>query len=203
MLSTTLTNNRVINGAVVRYKIENNYYLTIQIEANHLIALDTYCKINITGLNIVNDFKDYNSGNVLTDIFNGTKAFKAISNTILEAVINIGYYYSPVFFEVISGTPVVTTANPSWIINVSNATRFNFQLIKSNIVNFNTAKIEIIPFKNNGTEMISDVYDDGSGANYSLHEQNLDFTTYDYFTLSLKDSPSSATNIPIIITHIL
>ncbi len=41
MLSTTLTNNRVINGAVVRYKTEGNV-LTLQIEGNHLIAIGTY-----------------------------------------------------------------------------------------------------------------------------------------------------------------
>lgn len=195
MLSTTLTNNRIINGAVVKYKTEGNV-LTLQIEGNHLIALDTYCKINITGLIVVNDGDN-------NDIFNGTKIFQAISNTILEATIILSSVYNNVNLQVVSGTPVVTTANQSWIINVSNITKFNFQLIESNIVNFNTAKIEITPFKENGTEMISDVYDDGSGVNYSLHEQKLDFKNYDYFVLSLKDSPSSATNIPIIITEIL
>ncbi len=195
MLSTTLTNNRIINGAVVKYKTEGKI-LTIQIEGNHLIALDTYCKINITGLIVVN-----NGDN--NDIFNGTKIFEAISNTILEATVILSSVYNNVNLQVVGGTPVVTTANESWIINVSNITKFNFQLINSIIVNFNTAKIEIIPFKENGTEMISDVYDDGSGVNYSLHEQNLDFKNYDYFVLSLKDSPSSATNIPIIITEIL
>ena len=195
MLSTTLTNNRVINGAVVKYKTEGNV-LTLQIEGNHLIALDTYCKINIAGLVVVNDGANL-------DIFNGTKIFEAVSNTILEATIILLVVYDNVNLQVVSGTPVVTTANSSWIINVPNITRFNFQLIKSNIVNFNTAKIEITPFKENGTEMISDIYDEGGGANYSLHEQNLEFNNYDYFVLSLKDSPSSATNIPIIITHIL
>lgn len=195
MLSTTLTNNRIINGAVVKYKTEGKI-LTIQIEGNHLIALNTYCKINITGLIVVNDGDN-------NDIFNGTKIFKAISNTILEATVILSSVYNNVNLQVVGGTPVVTTANASWIINVSNVTKFNFQLIESNIVNFNTAKIEITPFKENGTEMISDIYDDGSGVNYSLHEQKLDFKNYDYFVLSLKDSPSSATNIPIIITEIL
>ena len=202
MLSTTLTNNRIINGAVVKYKTEGNV-LTLQIEGNHLIALDTYCKINITGLIVVNDYQSLNNGYILTDIFNGIKTFYAINNTLLETTINIKNYHNSVATQVVGGTPVVTTANESWAINVSNITKFNFQLIQSNIVNFNTAKIEITPFKENGTEMISDVYDDGSGVNYSLHEQKLDFINYDYFVLSLKDSPSSATNIPIIITEIL
>jgi hypothetical protein len=202
MLSTTLTNNRIINGAVVKYKTEGNV-LTLQIEGNHLIALNTYCKINITGLDIVNDYQSLNNGYILTDIFNGIKTFYAINDTLLETTINVKNYHNSVATQVISGTPIVTTANESWAINVSNITKFNFQLIESNIVNFNTAKIEITPFKENGTEMISDVYDDGSGVNYSLHEQKLDFKNYDYFVLSLKDSPSSATNIPIIITHIL
>jgi hypothetical protein len=41
MLSTTLTNNKVVNGAVVKYKTEGKI-LTLQIEGNHLIALNTY-----------------------------------------------------------------------------------------------------------------------------------------------------------------
>lgn len=196
MLSTTLTNNRVINGAIVRYKIENNHYLTIQIEANHLIALDTYCKINITGLNIVNDGNN-------NDIFNGIKIFEAISNTILETTVTLSGTYDNVNLQVISGVPVVTTANESWTVNCEQIKEFNFKLINSAIVNFNTASIEIIATKSNNITTIGDEYNDGSGALFSLHEKYLEFFQYKTFTLQLKNSPNSATNIPIIIEPVL
>jgi len=195
MLSTTLTNNRIINGAVVKYKIDNNYYLTIQIEGNHLIAIDTYCKINITGLDIVSDKNNNN-------IFNGVKIFKAINSSILETVYDLQYFYDNVNLQVISGTPVVTTANTTWIVDVNNKEMFNFKLINSAIVNFNNAKIKITAFTSNGTETVSDIYNDGTGSLFSLHEKYLQFFGYAWFVLSLQDSPNSATNIPIIIEEV-
>jgi hypothetical protein len=199
MLSTTLTNNRVINEAVVKYKIDNNYYLTIQIEGNHLIAIDTYCKINITGLDVVNNFKDYSSNNVLTDIFNGTKTFKATTSTTLEVVINIAHYYSPVFFEVISGTPVITTANESWDIDVSTVRKYNCKLINSGIENFNGALIEVFATKSNGLIGDSDYYNNGTNGIRSLHETYLNFIGYQTATFKIYNSPNALTNIPIII----
>ena len=197
MFSTTLTNNRVINGAVVKYKTEGKI-LTLQIEGNHLIALNTYCKINITGLAVV----DYVNNN---DIFNGTKIFEAVSNTVLEATVVLSAVYDNIniSWQVIGGTPVIITANNSWIINCNQIKEFNFKLINSNIVNFNSASIEIVATTSNGTITIGDEYNDGTGSLFSLHEKYLEFYKYQTFTLQLKNSPNSATNIPIIIEPVL
>jgi len=197
MFSTTLTNNRVINGAVVKYKTQGKI-LTLQIEGNHLIALNTYCKINITGLDVV----DYVNNN---DIFNGTKIFEAVSNNILEATVVLSAVYDNIniSLQVVSGTPVVITANNSWIINCDKIKEFNFKLINSNIVNFNSASIEIVATTSNGTITIGDEYNDGTGSLFSLHEKYLEFYKYQTFTLQLKNSPNSATNIPIIIEPVL
>lgn len=195
MLSTTLTNNRVINGAVVKYKTEGKI-LTLQIEGNHLIALNTYCKINITGLAVVSDVNN-------NDIFNGTKIFEAVSNTVLEATVVLLAIYDNINLQVVSGTPVVITANNSWIINCNQIKEFNFKLINSNIVNFNSSSIEIVATTSNGTITIGDEYNDGTGSLFSLHEKYLEFYKYQTFTLQLKNSPNSATNIPIIIEPVL
>ena len=198
MLSTTLTNNRIINGAIVKYKTEGNV-LTLQIEGNHLIALDTYCKINITGLNIVNDYQSLNTGYILTDIFNGIKTFYAINDTLLETTINVKNYHNSVATQVISGTPVVTTANESWAINVSNAKKYNFKLINSVIENFNGALIEVFATKSNGLIGDSDYYNNGTNGIRSLHETYLNFIGYQTATFKLYNSANSSTNIPIII----
>ena len=191
MLSTTLTNNRVINGAVVRYKTQGKI-LTLQIEGTHLIALGTYCKINITGLVVVNDGSSNN-------IFNGTKIFEAISNTILEATITLLVVYNNVDLQVISGTPVVITANESWNLNVSFIKKYNFKLINSGIENFNGALIEVFATKSNGLIGDSDYYNNGTNNIRSLHETYLNFIGYQTATLKLYTSPNSSTNIPIII----
>ena len=191
MLSTTLTNNRVINGAVVRYKTEGNV-LTLQIEGTHLIALGTYCKISITGLAVVNDGSN-------NDIFNGTKIFEAVSNTILEATITLLVVYNNVNLQVISGTPVVTTANESWNINVSFIKKYNFKLINAGIENFNGALIEVFATKSNGLIGDSDYYNNGTNNIRSLHETYLNFIGYQTATFKLYTSPNSSTNIPIII----
>jgi hypothetical protein len=198
MLSTTLTNNRVINGAVVKYKTEGNV-LTLQIEGNHLIALNTYCKINITGLNIVNDYQSLNTGYILTDIFNGIKTFYAINDTLLETTINVKNYYNPVATQVISGTPVIITANESWTVNVSNTKKYNFKLINSAIENFNGALIEVFATKSNGLIGDSDFYNNGTNGIRSLHETYLNFINYQTATFKIYNSPNSLTNIPIII----
>ena len=197
MLSTTLTNNRVINGAVVKYKTEGNV-LTLQIEGNHLIALNTYCKINITGLNIVN-----NGNN--NDIFNGIKIFQGVSNTILETTITLSVVYENVNLQVISGTPVVTTANESWIINTTFLKKFNCKLINNAIENFNSALIEVFATKSNGLIGDSDFYSNGTNGDpkiYSIHEQNLTFINYQTATFKLYNSPNSLTNIPLIIEEL-
>jgi hypothetical protein len=197
MLSTTLTNNRVINGAVVKYKTEGNV-LTLQIEGNHLIALNTYCKINITGLSIVN-----NGNN--NDIFNGIKIFQGVSNTILETTITLSVVYENVNLQVISGTPVVTTANESWIINTTFFKKFNCKLINNAIENFNSALIEVFATKSNGLIGDSDFYSNGTNGDpkiYSIHEQNLTFINYQTATFKLYNSPNSLTNIPLIIEEL-
>lgn len=191
MLSTTLTNNRIINGAVVRYKTEGKI-LTLQIEGNHLIALDTYCKINITGLIVVNDGDN-------NDIFNGTKIFEAVSSTLLETTITLSVVYNNINLQVVSGTPVVTTANESWIINVSNTKKYNFKLINSAIENFNGALIEVFATKSNGLIGDSDYYNNGTNGIRSLHETYLNFIGYQTATFKLYNSANSSTNIPIII----
>ena len=197
MLSTTLTNNRIINGAVVKYKTEGNV-LTLQIEGNHLIALNTYCKINITGLNIVNDGNN-------NDIFNGIKIFQGVSNTILETTITLSVVYENINLQVISGTPVVTTANESWIINTTFLKKFNCKLINNAIENFNSALIEVFATKSNGLIGDSDFYSNGSNGDpkiYSIHEQNLTFINYQTATFKLYNSPNSLTNIPLIIEEL-
>jgi hypothetical protein len=197
MLSTTLTNNRIINGAVVKYKTEGNV-LTLQIEGNHLIALNTYCKINITGLNIVNDGNN-------NDIFNGIKIFQGVSNTILETTITLSVVDNNVNLQVISGTPVVTTANESWIINTTFFKKFNCKLINNAIENFNSALIEVFATKSNGLIGDSDFYSNGSNSDpkiYSIHEQNLTFINYQTATFKLYNSPNSLTNIPLIIEEL-
>ncbi len=191
MFSTTLTNNRVINGAVVKYKTEGKI-LTIQIEGNHLIALDTYCKINITGLAVVNDGANL-------DIFNGTKIFEAVSNTILEATVILSVVYDNVNLQVVSGTPVIITANESWTVNVSNTKKYNFKLINSAIENFNGALIEVFATKSNGLIGDSDFYNNGTNGIRSLHETYLNFINYQTATFKIYNSPNSLTNIPIII----
>ena len=197
MLSTTLTNNRVINGAVVKYKTEGKI-LTLQIEGNHLIALDTYCKINITGLIVINDVNN-------NDIFNGIKIFEAVSNTILEATITLSVVYENINLQVISGTPVVTTANESWIINTTFFKKFNCKLINNAIENFNSALIEVFATKSNGLIGDSDFYSNGTNGDpkiYSIHEQNLTFINYQTATFKLYNSPNSLTNIPLIIEEL-
>ena len=197
MLSTTLTNNRIINGAVVKYKTEGNV-LTLQIEGNHFIALNTYCKINITGLNIVNDGNN-------NDIFNGIKIFQGVSNTILETTITLSVVYENVNLQVISGTPVVTTANESWIINTTFFKKFNCKLINNAIENFNSALIEVFATKSNGLIGDSDFYSNGTNGDpkiYSIHEQNLTFINYQTATFKLYNSPNSLTNIPLIIEEL-
>ena len=197
MLSTTLTNNRIINGAVVKYKTEGNV-LTLQIEGNHLIALNTYCKINITGLNIVNDGNN-------NDIFNGIKIFQGVSNTILETTITLSVVYENVNLQVISGTPVVTTANESWTINTTFLKKFNCKLINNAIENFNSALIEVFATKSNGLIGDSDFYSNGTNGDpkiYSIHEQNLTFINYQTATFKLYNSPNSLTNIPLIIEEL-
>lgn len=197
MLSTTLTNNRVINGAVVKYKTEGKI-LTLQIEGNHLIALDTYCKINITGLIVINDVNN-------NDIFNGIKIFEAVSNTILEATITLSVVYENINLQVISGTPVVTTANESWIINTTFLKKFNCKLINNAIENFNSALIEVFATKSNGLIGDSDFYSNGTNGDpkiYSIHEQNLTFINYQTATFKLYNSPNSLTNIPLIIEEL-
>ena len=197
MLSTTLTNNRIINGAVVKYKTEGNV-LTLQIEGNHLIALNTYCKINITGLTI------FNNGNN-NDIFNGIKIFQGVSNTILETTITLSVVYENINLQVISGTPVVTTANESWIINTTFLKKFNCKLINNAIENFNSALIEVFATKSNGLIGDSDFYSNGTNGDpkiYSIHEQNLTFINYQTATFKLYNSPNSLTNIPLIIEEL-
>ena len=197
MLSTTLTNNRIINGAVVKYKTEGNV-LTLQIEGNHLIALNTYCKINITGLSIVNDGNN-------NDIFNGIKIFQGISNTILETTITLSVVYENINLQVISGTPVVTTANESWTINTTFLKKFNCKLINNAIENFNSALIEVFATKSNGLIGDSDFYSNGTNSDpkiYSIHEQNLTFINYQTATFKLYNSPNSLTNIPLIIEEL-
>ena len=197
MLSTTLTNNRIINGAVVKYKTEGNV-LTLQIEGNHLIALNTYCKINITGLSIVNDGNN-------NDIFNGIKIFQGVSNTILETTITLSVVYENINLQVISGTPVVTTANESWIINTTFFKKFNCKLINNAIENFNSALIEVFATKSNGLIGDSDFYSNGTNGDpkiYSIHEQNLTFINYQTATFKLYNSPNSLTNIPLIIEEL-
>lgn len=197
MLSTTLTNNRVINGAVVKYKTEGKI-LTLQIEGNHFIALDTYCKINITGLIVINDVNN-------NDIFNGIKIFEAVSNTILEATITLSVVYENINLQVISGTPIVTTANESWIINTTFFKKFNCKLINNAIENFNSALIEVFATKSNGLIGDSDFYSNGTNGDlkiYSIHEQNLTFINYQTATFKLYNSPNSLTNIPLIIEEL-
>ena len=197
MLSTTLTNNRIINGAVVKYKTEGNV-LTLQIEGNHLIALNTYCKINITGLSIVNDGNN-------NDIFNGIKIFQGVSDTILEATITLSVVYNNVNLQVISGTPVVTTANESWTINTTFLKKFNCKLINNAIENFNSSLIEVFATKSNGLIGDSDFYSNGTNGDpkiYSIHEQNLTFINYQTATFKLYNSPNSLTNIPLIIEEL-
>lgn len=197
MLSTTLTNNRIINGAVVKYKTEGNV-LTLQIEGNHLIALDTYCKINITGLIVINDVNN-------NDIFNGIKIFEAVSDTILETTITLSVVYENINLQVISGTPVVTTANESWIINTTFFKKFNCKLINNAIENFNSALIEVFATKSNGLIGDSDFYSNGTNGDpkiYSIHEQNLTFINYQTATFKLYNSPNSLTNIPLIIEEL-
>lgn len=197
MLSTTLTNNRIINGAVVKYKTEGNV-LTLQIEGNHLIALNTYCKINITGLSIVNDGNN-------NDIFNGIKIFQGVSDTILEATITLSVVYNNVNLQVISGTPVVTTANESWTINTTFLKKFNCKLINNAIENFNSSLIEVFATKSNGLIGDSDFYSNGTNSDpkiYSIHEQNLTFINYQTATFKLYNSPNSLTNIPLIIEEL-
>ena len=128
---TTLT-NRILIGAVVKYKTEGQI-LTLQIEGNHLIALNTHCKINITGLIVVNDLNN-------NDIFNGTKIFEAVSSNILETTIVLLAVYDNISLQVVSGTPVVNIVNDIWQLEPG---KYKIQTINSADVKWNCNKIKI------------------------------------------------------------
>jgi len=194
MLSTTLTNNRVVNGAVVKYKTEGEI-LTLQIEGNHLIALDTYCKINLTGLAVVNDASN-------NDIFNGTKIFEAVSNTILETTIVLLEVYNNISLQVISGTPVVNIVNAIWELDSG---KYLFQTTNAGNVNWNSNKIKIFAEYQNG-DLTNSVYYTQQN-NYNNYEFSIDGRTLTFDGLIKKatitlQTLDSLTNIPLFITKL-
>ena len=191
MLSTTLTNNRVINGAVVKYKTEGKI-LTLQIEGNHLIALNTHCKINITGLIVVNDVNN-------NDIFNGTKIFEAVSNTILETTIVLLAIYDNISLQVVSGTPVVNIVNDIWQLEPG---RYKIQTIASADVNWNGNKIKIFADYYNGSVSPSYFYTEQNNIDngeYGIAGATLTFDGYVKKGNIALQTVNALTNIPLLI----
>ena len=193
MLSTTLTNTRVINGAVVKYKTEGNV-LTLQIEGNHLIAISAYCKINITGLVVVN-----NGTNL--DIFNGTKIFEAVSNTVLKTTITLLVVQNNINLQIISGTPVVTTVNGLWELPSG---KYLFQLIDNIISNWNGNRIKIYVEYVNGDISPFELYPQFTSLATNQVSISGRILTFDGLTKKViitLENADNLTNIPLIITE--
>ena len=189
----TLT-QRLLASAVVKYKIDNQV-LTLQIESNHFVSINTYCKINITGLSIVNDI-----GN--NDIFNGTKIFKAISNTILETTVTLLAIYDNKNLQIISGTPVVNIVNSSWELESG---RYLFQVATGGNVNWNNNKIKIYAEFNNQELSPITLYPENTSLATNEISINGRILTFEgqidkvYIALNNIDN---ITNIPLLITKL-
>jgi hypothetical protein len=187
---TTLT-NRALIGAVVKYKTEGKI-LTLQIEGNHLIALNTHCKINITGLIVVNDVNN-------NDIFNGTKIFEAVSNTILETTIVLLAIYDNISLQVVSGTPVVNIVNDIWQLEPG---RYKIQTIASADVNWNGNKIKIFADYYNGSVSPSYFYTEQNNIDngeYGIAGATLTFDGYVKKGNIALQTVNALTNIPLLI----
>jgi len=187
---TTLT-NRTLIGAVVKYKTEGKI-LTLQIEGNHLIALNTHCKINITGLIVVNDVNN-------NDIFNGTKIFEAVSNTILETTIVLLAIYDNISLQVVSGTPVVNIVNDIWQLEPG---RYKIQTIASADVNWNGNKIKIFADYYNGSVSPSYFYTEQNNIDngeYGIAGATLTFDGYVKKGNIALQTVNALTNIPLLI----
>lgn len=187
---TTLT-NRTLIGAVVKYKTEGKI-LTLQIEGNHFVALNTHCKINITGLIVVNDLNNNN-------IFNGTKIFEAVSNTILETTIVLLAVYDNISLQVVSGTPVVNIVNDIWQLEPG---RYKIQTIASADVNWNGNKIKIFADYYNGSVSPSYFYTEENNINngeYGIAGATLTFDGYVKKGNIALQTINALTNIPLLI----
>ena len=187
---TTLT-SRTLIGAVVKYKTEGKI-LTLQIEGNHLIALNTDCKINITGLIVVNDVNN-------NDIFNGTKIFEAVSNTILETTIVLLAVYDNISLQVVSGTPVVNIVNDIWQLEPG---RYKIQTIASADVNWNGNKIKIFADYYNGSVSPSYYYTEQNNIDngeYGIAGATLTFDGYVKKGNIALQTINALTNIPLLI----
>jgi hypothetical protein len=187
---TTLT-SRILIGAVVKYKTEGKI-LTLQIEGNHLIALNTHCKINITGLIVVNDLNNNN-------IFNGTKIFEAVSNTILETTIVLLAVYDNISLQVVSGTPVVNIDNAIWQLEPG---RYKIQTINSADVNWNGNKIKIFADYYNGSVSPSYLYTEQNNIDngeYGIAGATLTFDGYVKKGNIALQTINALTNIPLLI----
>jgi hypothetical protein len=187
---TTLT-NRTLIGAVVKYKTEGKI-LTLQIEGNHLIALNTHCKINITGLIVVNDLNNNN-------IFNGTKIFEAVSNTILETTIVLLAVYDNISLQVVSGTPVVNIVNDIWQLEPG---KYKIQTIASADVNWNGNKIKIFADYYNGSVSPSYLYTEQNNIDngeYGIAGATLTFDGYVKKGNIALQTINALTNIPLLI----
>lgn len=187
---TTLT-NRTLIGAVVKYKTEGKI-LTLQIEGNHFVALNTHCKINITGLIVVNDLNNNN-------IFNGTKIFEAVSNTILETTIVLLAVYDNISLQVVSGTPVVNIVNDIWQLEPG---RYKIQTIASADVNWNGNKIKIFADYYNGSVSPSYFYTEENNIDngeYGIAGATLTFDGYVKKGNIALQTINALTNIPLLI----
>jgi hypothetical protein len=187
---TTLT-NRTLIGAVVKYKTEGKI-LTLQIEGNHLIALNTNCKINITGLIVFNDLNN-------NDIFNGTKIFEAVSNTILETTIVLLAVYDNISLQVVSGTPVVNIVNDIWQLEPG---KYKIQTINSADVNWNGNKIKIFADYYNGSVSPSYFYTEQNNIDngeYGIAGATLTFDGYVKKGNITLQTINALTNIPLLI----
>lgn len=187
---TTLT-NRTLIGVVVKYKTEGKI-LTLQIEGNHLVALNTHCKINITGLIVVNDLNN-------NDIFNGTKIFEAVSNTILETTIVLLAVYDNISLQVASGTPVVNIVNDIWQLEPG---KYKIQTIASADVNWNGNKIKIFADYYNGSVSPSYFYTEQNNIDngeYGIAGATLTFDGYVKKGNIALQTINALTNIPLLI----
>ena len=150
------------------------------------------CKINITGLIVVNDLNN-------NDIFNGTKIFEAVSNTILETTIVLLAVYDNISLQVVSGTPVVNIDNAIWQLEPG---RYKIQTIDSADVNWNGNKIKIFADYYNGSVSPSYFYTEQNNIDngeYGIAGATLTFDGYVKKGNIALQTINALTNIPLLI----
>jgi len=193
----TLT-QRLLASAVVSSSTEDNYFVITITKPNHGISINTYVKINITGL----DFYIANlaNGTKAQDFYNGDKIF--IATTANNLVYKVQLRIFPAVLGIIGGTPVVNIINTSWELDSG---KYLFQTTSGVNVNWNGNKIKIFAEYQNG-DLTNSVYYTQQN-NYNNYEFSIDGRTLTFDGLVKKatitlQTIDSLTNIPLFITKL-